>query len=128
VLPTLTDRTDEKGGESVKRLSYLASLLAAMLLLTAAPALAQNTAEQDADQELNGDTSVSSGAAAQQGNFTQIATQQQEITSTGDVTALQTQTQTGVQAQVPVSASVNAQQVPVNLAADLELLLELLSG
>ncbi|MGB3633511.1 MAG: hypothetical protein WA982_05685 [Rubrobacteraceae bacterium] len=107
----------------MKKLMLLAAMLA-MVLIAAAPALAQTTADTFADQDFVGDTTVTSFNLASQGDFTQTANISGDVNLGSPGLAgvgAQTVTQTGVQAQVPVSISANLQQVPVSLAADADL-------
>lgn len=105
----------------MRKLIALATMLA-MVLVAASPAMAQ-TAGTTADQDIFGDTTVTSSNDATQNFFPTVnINQSADIDSSGG-TVIVTQTAAPVLApvQVPVSASVNAQQVPVTLAADLEL-------
>ncbi|MGB3633510.1 MAG: hypothetical protein WA982_05680 [Rubrobacteraceae bacterium] len=111
----------------MKKLMLLAAMLA-MVLIAAAPALAQTTADTVADQDFVGDTGVTSFNLANQGDFTQTSTISGDInvgSADGIAAGTQTITQTGVQLQVPVSAAVNAQQVPLSAAVDLDALVAL---
>ncbi len=111
--------------------AILAATLA--MLLTASPALAQNSSDLDADQDINGDTAVTAATDANQGDFTAtpVTNQTMNIVSSGggDVVATQTAAPVSAQAQVPINAAVNAQQVPVSAAADIDdVTLDLLGG
>jgi hypothetical protein len=109
------------------------AILAATLatLLTASPALAQNSSETNADQDITGDTAVTAATDATQGDFTAVpvTNQTMNIVAGGDVVATQTAAPISAQAQIPVNAAVNAQQVPVSAAADIEdVTVDLLGG
>jgi hypothetical protein len=104
-------------------LIVLATMLA-MVLVAASPALAQQAANTDADQNIDGDTTVASSNDAVQNFFPTVnIAQSANVGNSGGGAVVVTQNAAPVLApvQVPVSASVNAQQVPVTLAADLTL-------
>jgi hypothetical protein len=108
----------------------MASMLA-MILVFASPALAQATATTNAYQKLlQGDLNVSATSAAADQNLF-ISGGEQSNLQQGNVADLatanvQSQILTGAQAQVPVSAALNLQQVPITAAisGDLDLLLQ----
>jgi len=107
----------------LRKLIALAAMLA-MVLVVASPAMAQSqSAATVADQDIVGDTTVTSSNDATQNFFPTVNIDQSaDVTNSGGIVVV-TQTAAPVLApvQVPVSAAVNAQQVPVTLAADLEL-------
>ena len=111
----------------MKKLMLLVTMLA-MVLVAASPALAQTTADTFADQDFVGDTGVTSFNLASQGDFTQTSTISGDVNVAapeGLAIGTQTITQTGVQTQIPVSAAINAQQVPLSAAVDLDALIAL---